>query len=594
MGNVLPPERALARAKALVKQGKNDAARALLIDVTRRFPKNARLRKALITFDMPKSAGRSPELAAQVRQLASLCESRQFDKAVVLGNSLLKALPGDPAVMLALAAALVEERRPHDALSLYEAIIRMAPTFARAWTGFGTALAKLERHHHAISALNQALEFSPFDTNALNSLGSSLRGLNRHQDALGCFEEVLRLEDNGAARKNYGTTLMELGRARDAEDQFTRALDLLPDSHATHRDYSLVHKYRPGDPHIAQMEDLERRKDASLDDSAQLSFALAKAYDETGETEKAFKAWSKANALRRRDIGYDEAHERNRFDTISRLFGDYALTPISFDPIPYKPVFIVGMPRSGTSLCEEILARHPKVWGAGELEEIRLAVTRAAEANDRRLSHDMVAQVRGRYLHALKEIQAPQGVVTDKMPGNFRFVGFMRLAFPEATIIHMKRDPMAVCWSLFRSYFAIRGHGYAYDLTDAADYYARYAELMALYDRLWPSEIHTTFYEQLTEDPEREVRAILDACGLEFDRACLEHTPSQRAVRTVSALQVREGIYKGSSEAWRRYERHLEPLRSRLADHGLLQTTPPTSHLPGAAPLHPAHPAMQV
>ncbi|MEO1105093.1 MAG: sulfotransferase, partial [Pseudomonadota bacterium] len=386
-----------------------------------------------------------------------------------------------------------------------------------------------------------------------------------------CFEKIVTIEDGAKARLNYGTTLMELGRPDEAATHLQRAVEMAPDYCAAHRSLSLVRRYKPGDPHIAAMDALATRNGLSLDERAHLAFARAKAFDDVDDRPAAFSAWSEGNRARREELGYDPAKERERFETITRLFRDHALTPLTFEPIPYKPVFIVGMPRSGTSLCEEILARHPAVWGAGELEDIRLAVARAAEANGNRLCHDMVVAIRAQYLEALREIKAPEGVVTDKMPGNFRFVGFMRLAFPEATIIHMKRDPVAVCWSLYRSYFAIRGHRYAYNLEDAGDYTAHYTALMDLYDQIWPGEIHTTIYETLTEDPEAEIRKLLSACGLPFDPACLSAHQTTRAVRTISALQVRKAIYKGSSEAWRRYEPFLTPLLDRLDQHGLLR-----------------------
>ncbi|MEM0906780.1 MAG: sulfotransferase, partial [Pseudomonadota bacterium] len=355
-----------------------------------------------------------------------------------------------------------------------------------------------------------------------------------------------------------------------------------PDYTFAHRCLTLVRKYTADDPHLAQMEALNNAPDATRETRAQLGFALAKAYEDVGDYKRSFDALAQGNAARQDEIGYDATLEKNRFGTLTTLFRDYELSPIEFKPIPYRPIFVVGMPRSGTSLCEQILSRHHAVWGAGELEDLRRAVIRAAEGNNRRLSQAMIRQVRSIYLSALSDIDAPHGVITDKMPGNFRFVGFMRLAFPEAKIIHMRRDPMAVCWSLFKSYFAVDGHGYAYNLADAADYYKLYCDLMAVYEGLWPDTLCSINYEALTEDPETHIRTLLDACDLPFDPACLESHRSTRAVRTVSALQVRSAIYKGSSEAWRKFEPHLDPLMDRLADHGLGPKAPSPTGAPAS------------
>jgi len=569
MQQTLPPERALARAKSLIRKGNQDGARSLLIDVARRFPDNKRLRKALVAVDLPPTPPRPPALARKVKLLGELTQAARHDAAVALAKSILELLPGDPIVLTCLGAALVGQKKYKDALGCFEAVLRQAPTFARAWTGFGTALGKLERHHQAVQALNQALALSPLDIDALGALGASCRSLNRHEEALACFRQIIAMEDGYRARLNCGTTLMELGRAEEARAEFAKALAEKPDYCLAHRCVTIVTRYKPGDPHIETMNALAARSDLTEDERIHLAFARAKAFDDIDARDEAFAALKEGNALRQRQLGYVAAREEARFATITHLFRDFALTPLSFPPIPYRPIFVVGMPRSGTSLCEQILDRHPEVWGAGELEDIHRAVALSAEANGRRLCHDMVRDIRAYYLNVLSEIGAPHGVVVDKMPLNFRFVGFIRLAFPEAKIVHMRREPAAVCWSLYKSYFSISGHGYAYDLEDAADYYKLYHDLTELFEELWPDTVFRLGYEALTEDPEGEVRALLDACGLPFDPACLEAHRSTRAVRTVSALQVRRAIYKGSSEDWRRYETHLAPLITRLASHGL-------------------------
>ncbi len=569
MLNSLPPDRAISRANSLARRGDHDAARALIVEGLRRHPLNPRLRKTLQKLDVPSVPTRPAALAAEVRRMLKLMEDGRYGEAIELGVALAEALPGDLVVLVLIGFSLVETDRPLEAIPLFETVLRKAPTYSRAWTGFGTALAKAGEHRQAIKALRQALELSPADVGALNNLGSSLRNVDRHEEALKCFEEVRALKDGPKVRKNIGTTLLELGRAGEAAEALRTALDMAPDYCAAHRDFSIVRKYRPGDGHIAEMAALAARDDLSVDDRAQLAFARAKAYDDIDARDEAFQCWQEGNRLRFGEIGYDAAHEEKRFALIRTLFTEYSLPPLDFEPIPYRPVFIVGMPRSGTSLCEEILQRHPQVWGAGELEAMRHAVTAASEANGKQLSHDTIREIRRRYVASLAEIEAPHGVVTDKMPANFRFTGFIRLAFPEAKVIHMRRSPAAVCWSLYRSYFSVHGLGYAYDMEAAADYFAHYHRLMTTLEGLWPGTIHAQSYEALTEDPEAEVRRLLAACDLPFHEACHDARPSTRAVRTMSALQVRSAIYTGSSEAWRRYEPHLAPMLARLAAHGL-------------------------
>lgn len=569
MHQTLAPDRALTRAKSLIKRGDHNGARTLLAAVAVRFPQNKRLRKALTALGLPEGPARPPEVAMQVRELGALVEAGRNEEAMRLAAALLEVLPGDPIVLTCLGATLIASRNYREAQECFEQVIRAAPTFARGWTGFGTALGKRERHHHAVQALNQALALSPLDIDALGALGTSLRALNRHEEAIDCFRRIIAMEDGPTVRHNMGTALLELGRAEEAREELHRALAARPHYCLAHRALSMVTRYTPQTPHLAEMNAVAMRQDLSEDERIHLGFARAKAFDDIDDRDGAFAAWREANALRQRQLGYAPEREEARFATITTLFRDHELTPLTFNAIPYRPIFVVGMPRSGTSLCEQILDRHPAVWGAGELEDIQRAVALGAEANGRRLCHEMVKDIRAHYLNVLREIGAPHGVVVDKMPQNFRYVGFIRLAFPEAKIVHMRRQPAAVCFSLFKSYFSIDGHGYAYDLEDAADYYKLYHDIMGLFEERYADTIFRLDYEALTEDPERQIRALLAACDLPFHAACLDAHRSTRAVRTVSALQVRKEIYRGSSDDWRRYERHLAPLLARLAAHGL-------------------------
>lgn len=229
-----------------------------------------------------------------------------------------------------------------------------------------------------------------------------------------------------------------------------------------------------------------------------------------------------------------------------------------------RPIFIVGMPRSGTTLAEQILASHSQVHGAGEMEAINKAIRAEFNPDGRgycfSLAEDALSGIRRRYLATLRGLGTPRPVVTDKMPANFLWLGFILEAMPEARVIHLVRDPIAVCWSIFKNYFPATGLGFTCDLTDLAAYHRMYEDLMALWFARYPGRIFDLDYERLTEDQKGQTRALLDYCDLAWEEACLDFHRTDRVVRTASATQVRRKIYRGSSEAWKKFETHLRPL----------------------------------
>jgi hypothetical protein len=227
------------------------------------------------------------------------------------------------------------------------------------------------------------------------------------------------------------------------------------------------------------------------------------------------------------------------------------------------------MPRSGTSLVEQILASHTKVHGAGELgtleELVRPILSNLPDQNISQgkceISQNVINKVRDSYLERLIALKVHEKIITDKMPRNFLWIGFILSIFPEAKIIHLNRDPMGTCWSIYKRYFyATIGNGYAYDMDDLAEFYKLYIDLMSFWRERFHNNIYDLYYENLTENQEEETRKLLEFCELEWEEQCLDFHKTKRMVRTASAAQVRKQMYRGSSEAWRKYEEYLQPL----------------------------------
>jgi len=328
-------------------------------------------------------------------------------------------------------------------------------------------------------------------------------------------------------------------------------------------------RFVDGDPHFTLVEALARDMESlPEEDQIYLHFALGKVYADLGQHERSFSHLIEGNALKRKQIVYDEAAALAQLTRIRQLFTAEAMRKArGFGDPSTVPVFIIGMPRSGTTLVEQILASHPKIYGAGELSDFRaaLASLRGSDGSRPGLRAEELRQIGARYLERVRATAPAAERITDKMPANFRYAGLIHLAFPNARIIHTRRDPLDTCLSCFSILFAHNLQPFTYDLTEFGRYYRAYATLMEHWREVLPLEqMLEVQYEELVANFEPLARRIVAYCGLEWDDACLEFYKTQRPVSTASAVQVREPIYRSSIGRWRPYEGMLRPLIKAL------------------------------
>ena len=363
-----------------------------------------------------------------------------------------------------------------------------------------------------------------------------------------------------------------IGKHEEAIASYSRALRLKPSYAEAQRSLGTLRKYITGDPQVARM--LEQIADPAIteNDKMHLSFALGKAYDDIGDTEVSFRHLLEGNRLRKKALGYDIDSDKRQFSRIKSIF-EAGSPPTLEEILPVaggnkRPIFIVGMPRSGTTLVEQILASHSQVHGAGELKVLgRVVVPLLADIQQvhaGKLTVGTLEAVRDGYLAVLDGLGDDERRITDKMPLNFRWIGFILTAMPEAKVINLRRDRVATCWSIFKHYFSSKGNGYAFDLVDVAEYYKLYIDLMDFWRERFPNQVNDLDYEALTEHQEEETRKLLDYCDLDWEDQCLEFHKTKRGINTASSNQVRQAMYKGSSEAWRKYETHLQPMLQAL------------------------------
>ena len=488
-----------------------------------------------------------------------------FEKALALD-------PGAAATLNGLGNSLSALGRHEKALVCFERALAADPKFVMAHYNMGMALAALNRHEEAVTHFRAVDATWPRHPGTLYNLGNSLFASFRAAEALEAFERLLAADPRAMqAHLGTGNALQALGRIADARAAYERALALAPDVPTLHRAVADIKKFREDDPQLKTMEALARNMTRfSEQECVSLHFALAKAYDDLGRHDAAFKHWRDGNALKRRMTVYDETAKLGAMRDIESAFTAELIRARRGQGDPsVLPVFIVGMPRSGTTLIEQMLASHPRAFGAGELRYLSDLV-QEGKAGARfpfgfaSLSNEELCRLGNLYTDRLKSHAPRADRIADKLPANFQNIGLIHLALPNARIIHIKRDPLDTCFSCYSKLF-VNNLEFTCDLGELGRYYRAYESLMAHWRRVLPEgAMLEVQYEDLVADFEAQSKRIVEYCGLEWDERCLKFHESERPIYTVSVQQVRHPLFNSSVGRWRPYKEHLRVLFDTL------------------------------
>ena len=491
-----------------------------------------------------------------------------FDKALRINPTMGSAYGNRANAYLQL-----QELEP--ALEDFNKLIQFFPEIAAGYHSRGVVLGKLYEFDRAIKDLKKAIDLRPNHSETHNSLGQLMQNLHRYDKALGHYDKSIKLNPSNLDHQyNKSVCLRSLGEIEKAKEGFTQILEKNQNHSLARRSLSLIKRFSPEDSQIKTINSLLSDSSLKPTDRMQLLYAQAKIQEDLGDYHASYKALEKANKIRAGELNYELSEDKKKFGAIKKSFNNrvQVKAPKTKSTSSRSVIFIVGMPRSGTSLAEQILASHSKIYGAGELAFLEHAVKSETKKSrgktDQRkylnFSKESMAHVRKSYLKYINQLPKGSLTLTDKMPLNFIHIGLIACALPEAKIIHTVRDPIATCWSIYKQYFASTGNGYAYDLEDLAGFFHLYKDLMAFWHQELPGKIYDLNYERLTLNQEEETRLLLEACELEWEDSCLSFHETKRAVSTASSLQVRQKIYTGSSDAWRSFEDHIKPLIKSL------------------------------
>ncbi len=515
---------------------------------------------------------------ARVRDVLTLLRSGDQAGADKAAKEALSAFPGHPLVLRAASEAYSASGDHERALQLAEQAVQAVPHDAGGYLHLSVCQARADREDDAVVSAKRAAELMPDNPMVLSHVATMLSRLDENETARDLFEQALRLNPNNAQdHYNLAAVQQFLGDLKGAEQSCDRALELNPKLFEAQLVRSRLRKQTADRNHVEELERVRAASGKLPIEQAAICSALAKEYEDLGAFAKSFAALKEGNDTYRKTIGYDVSSDTDQMASLVERFTPDVCADVKQGAATSAPIFVLGLPRTGTTLVERIFASHSDVVSAGELPNFLAQMKRlvraanpsapgsefielAAALDPKELGEAYLRSVPGRYK------QVPHFV--DKLPANFLYVGFIRRALPNATIVELKRHPMDACYAMYKTLFN-RIYPASYDLEDLAAYYIAYRKLMDHWHDMFPGQITTVHYEDLVADQEAQSRRLLDAAGLPWQNAVLEFHKTKSASATASAAQVREPVYSSSVQLWRRYEKELAPLSERLSAAGI-------------------------
>jgi tetratricopeptide (TPR) repeat protein len=466
-----------------------------------------------------------------------------------------------------LGNALLSIKKYDAAIKHFESAVVFNPEFAQAYYNLGLAYKLIKNDFEAGLSFDKALAIKPDYAEAANDRGVIFKNSGDLENALKYFQKSLAINPNLAdAYNNIGITEKQLNKIDNAIKSFESAISVDPNFADAYYNLSLFKQYTLSKNQVAKMQSILISDGISQSDLISINFALAKASESLDNQDEFLSYLHKGNRLRKKELNYSIDMSHKFFSTIYDAFAlltNSNVKSLQNNTPTKRPIFILGMPRSGTSLVEQIISSHEEVYGAGEINSLLEPILEKILSNEKNkniFSDKNLLSMRKKYLDSFAQLSTSANVITDKTPANFQYIGFILSMFPDAKIIHLKRDPRAICWSIYQSNWYENGYRFSYNMDDLATYYGLYSKLMDFWHKKFPEKIYDICYEDLTTSQEDETKKLLEYCELDWDDNCLNFHKNKRSVKTASSQQVREKMYQGSSEAWKKYESHIQPL----------------------------------
>ncbi len=581
----------LHQERGLCHVAQKDAPRAiesllLAVNLNPALPMSWRMLQGVyrISGDVKNAATAADHLATlkhlppEVVTATSLFSDGDLDPAESIIRAFLIKNGNHPDAMRLLARIGMERDVLDDPETLLAGVLALAPDYDAARLNYAQVLIRRHKYAQARMELERLMPLDAFNLECRRLSATVAVGLGEHEKAIAIYHELLKETPQWPEANLWlGHALKTVGRVPEAISAYRGAAAARPDFGDAYWSLANLKTYRFLDEEIARMKTEERSASTALADRYHLCFALGKAFEDRGGFAESWGCYQRGNALKREESRYRaEVIEGNTQRQIAICTRDFFRQRADWGSSQPDPIFIVGLPRSGSTLLEQVLASHSQVDGTHELSDVQNAVTslqgRDADSDAPRypaalgeLSRDDFLRFGEKYLADTRAYRSGKPFFIDKMPNNFRHIGLIHLMLPQARIIDARREPMACCFSNLKQLFA-QGQEFTYSVEDISRYYCTYLELMRHWDEALPGRVLRVHHEDVVADLEGSVRRMLDFCGLEFEAACVDFHKTQRSVRTPSSEQVRQPIFRDGLDQWRKFEPWLGPLKLALGD----------------------------
>jgi tetratricopeptide (TPR) repeat protein len=514
-------------------------------------------------------------LQKKIQFLLDLYKGRNLPKAESYCKELITYYPNAVILYNILGIILNEQRKINEAIECYKKGLKIKPDFAMIHNNLGSLYQYKENYNLAESYYKKSIKFNDKISEPLNNLGNLYSKLNNYSQAIECYKKAIIISPKFAVfYYNLGVTQKSLGDFKEAKINLEKAVKINKYLFVAHRTLSQLTKYTRETDHLKILQDMYIDAKVSEPQKAELTFSLGKAFDDIKDYKKAFKYYSEGNDLRRKNIKFNIIEERYEFNEIKKIFNKSTFTNLKNTGCEdATPIFILGMPRSGTTLVEQILSSHPNVYGADELNFFPEIVEKyfsnnfksLSSANLSKTNNEEFEKIGAKYIEKLRKISKNKRI-TDKLPINFKWIGFIKLILPNAKIIHCVRNPKDNCFSIFKNYFANPKLNFAYNLNEITDFYLLYDDLMNHWKNLYPDFIFDIKYEEIIDNSEKKIRDLLKNCDLPWNDRCLQFYDNKRPIQTTSDTQVRKKIYNTSIDSWINYEDDLKHFFHKLTN----------------------------
>ena len=519
-----------------------------------------------------KSLKEKIQLVVDIYKSGDLLEAEQACKELINENSKVAFLYN------LLGLILVGQKKFDQAIKYYEQGLKIDPTFAIIYNNLGLLFFDQQTDENIKKAENYYKKSISVDKKipeAYINLGSLYNSLFRYEESINCYKEAIHINSKfSPAHYNLGIVYITLGRYNEAKLHLKEAIKINPNNSHAHRSLSRITKYSYTDENFKKLKkSYENTNINNVEVRSNLAFALGKAHEDNKDYERSFLFYKEANFLHRKKINFSLDSEKKNFKEIkntynSNLFNKFKGTGY----LNSSPIFVLGMPRSGTTLVEQILASHPKVFGADEVEFIPNLLRENFGKDNVGLyfddvvnrNEDIFKKIGTEYISRMKKISNEVEITTDKLPVNFLSIGFIKLILPKSKIIHCLRSPEDNIFSIFKNHFPSGKINFAYNLDEATEYYNLYVDLMKHWNLVLPNFIFNIKYENLIYNTEIEIKNLIKFCNLNWSAKCLKFYENKRPIKTASSTQARSKIYKSSINTWKNYEKYLNEYFAKL------------------------------